>query len=282
VYTPAAHDANGVLTTDAYQPSWALDDLGGGQSATQSFVLWGAPKMAKSTSSVTFAVEAGPEATGVNAIPAKWFKLPASSTAARNAQKSFSTTVTVPKGAAPGQYSSTIVATADLGGGVKEKVRIPVQLFVPMPTNTELTAPIWASDTTDYSIVGFENPLGQIYTDWTLTPVRVPKTGATTLNLSVWDQANASTMDVFVFNGAGDEIQSTVTNDPLHAVPAGAALMPTTADAPAVASLTVVDPSATPAYGEVHPGDVVWVVVSDTKPANPVQFETYHLKLTQS
>jgi hypothetical protein len=165
---------------------------------------------------------------------------------------------------------------------VKEKVRIPVQLFVPMPTNTELTAPIWASDTTDYSIVGFENPLGQIYTDWTLTPVRVPKTGATTLNLSVWDQANASTMDVFVFNGAGDEIQSTVTNDPLHAVPAGAALMPTTADAPAVASLTVVDPSATPAYGEVHPGDVVWVVVSDTKPANPVQFETYHLKLTQS
>jgi len=281
VYTPAAHDANGVLTTDAYQPGWGLDDLGPGQSATQSFVLWGAPKMTKGTSTVTFAVEAGPEATGVNTIPAKWFKLPTSATAARNAQKAFNATVTVPKGAAPGQYSSTIVATADLGGGVKEKVRIPVQLFVPMPSNTELTGKIWASDTTDYSIVGFENPLGQIYTDWTMMPVRVPKAGAGELALTLWDEANASTMDMFVFNGAGDEIQSTVTTDPLHAVPAGAALTPTTSDTPASAVLTVVDPSATPNYGEVHPGDVVWVVVSDTKPANPVTFETYHLVLTQ-
>lgn len=282
VFTPAVHDANGVLTTDAYQPSWALDDLAPGQSASQSFVLWGAPKMAKGTSNVTFTVEAGPEAKGVNTIPAKWFKLPSSATAARNAQKSFSTTVSVPKGAAPGQYSSTIVATADLGGGVKEKVRIPVQLFVPMSTNTAMAGPIWASDVTDYSLVGFENPVGGIYTDWSMVPVRVPKTGATTLDFAIWDDANASTMDVFLFNGVGDEIESTVTNDPLHAVPAGAALMPTTADAPASTSVEVVPSSTELAYGQVHPGDVIWVVVSDTKPANPTTFETYHLKVAQS
>jgi len=79
-----------------------------------------------------------------------------------------------------------------------------------------------------------------------------------------------------VFGGDGNEIDSTVSNDPLHAVPGGVALLPTSADSPGVVILTV-GPAGT---GAVQPGQVVWLVVSDTKPTNPATFETYHLRVS--
>ena len=76
-------------------------------------------------------------------------------------------------------------------------------------------------------------------------------------------------------------IDSTV-NDPLHAVPGGAALTPTRAASPGTVSIGVVPPGTTLAFAQVHAGDVVWLVLSDTKPANPTKFEKYHLSVTPS
>jgi hypothetical protein len=155
-----------------------------------------------------------------------------------------------------------------------------VQFFVPMTTGAEISGPIWASDVTDYSIVGLENPLGQIYTDWSMVPLRIPTSSAgTTLTFNVWDDAGASTMDVFVFDNHGIEVDSTV-DDPLHAVPNAAALQPTSKDSPGSVSIAVVAPGATLSTAQVHAGDVVWLVLSDTKPANPAKFETYHLSVS--
>ena len=177
----------------------------------------------------------------------------------------------MPPGTAPGQYTATIVATTTLAGGVTQHLRIPVQLFVRISTHGTVEGPIWASDTTDYSVVGYEHPLGQIYTDWTSIPVRV-KEHVTTMTVKVWDPAGASTMDVFVFDNAGNEVNSTVTNDVLHTIPGGAALTPTAADTPGVVTLAV--------GTNVQVGDILWLVVSDTKPAKPLTFETYHLELS--
>src|SRR4051812_24366570 len=270
-YTPGARDSEGNITKHAFQPSWSLDDLGPGQSASQAFVLRGGDKLAKK-SPVTFSVEPGHEAQGIHSADASWFKLPKSVTASAGAETPFTTGLTVPAGTAPGHYTATIIGTAKLAGGVTETIRIPVQLFVRISAKTGvLEAPIWASDMTDYSVVGFENPEGQIYTDWTMQPVRVPE-GAKTMTIKVWDVAEASTMDVFVFDNDGIEVRSTVTDDVLHAVPAGAALIPTTKDSPGVVTLDV--------GTDVEVGDILWMVVSDTKPANPVTFETYHLALS--
>jgi serine protease AprX len=284
IYTTEARNADKLLTTDAFQPSWAMDDLAPGQSSSQKFVLNGGPKMANTASTVTLKVEAPtkrPEAVGVKAAPSSWFSLPSSVTVKRGSDAGrFSASLKVPANAAPGQYTATIVGTASIGKGVTQNIRIPVQFFVPMKLGTQLTGPIWASDVTDYSIVGFENPLGQIYTDWSMVPVRVPTTGAKTLTFNVWDPAGASTMDVFAFHGNdGTEAGSTV-DEPLHAVPAGAALTPTTADAPGTFTVTVVAPDAELGYQEVHAGEVLWVVLSDTKPANVVTFETSALTVT--
>jgi len=254
-----------------------------------------------SKATVKFSVESGPEAIGINAAPAKWFNLPASATAKRgSAANGFDATVKVPANAAPGQYNATIVATASIGNGVTQTLRIPVQFFVPVKVAQEITGPIWASDATDYSIVGFENPEGQIYTDWEMVPVRVPNDGTKSLTFNVWDEAGVSTMDVFVFDGAGAELGSTV-NEPGHAVPEAAALSSTSKDAPGTVTLDIVtDPAAVthandlPGFtsGNLLAGSTVWLVVSDTKPAvasptnaavagKPV-FETYHLKITTS
>jgi hypothetical protein len=133
---------------------------------------------------------------------------------------------------------------------------------------------------TDYSYAGFQNPVGGVYTDWSMVPLRVPTKGVSTLTFKVWDPAGASTMDAFAFHGAdGIEAGSTV-DEPLHAVPAGAALLPTTEEAPGTFTLTVVPPDAELNYQEVHAGEVLWVVLSDTKPANPTAFETYALTVT--
>jgi hypothetical protein len=220
------------------------------------------------------------EALGVHAAPPNWFTFSGPASAARGSDAgAFTVSLSVPANAAPGQYSTTILAVADLGA-VTQRIRIPVQFFVPKPIGgPDLTGPIWASDVTDYSIAGYENPLGQIYSDWSMVPVRVPVSGVKNLTFNVWDDAGASTMDVFVFDSAGNEVTSTVGSD-AHMVPGGVALTPTSKDAPATAPLAVVAPGATLAYGEIHAGDVVWVVLSDTKPAKPTTFEMYHLSVT--
>ncbi|HMC69692.1 MAG TPA: hypothetical protein VKJ07_11105, partial [Mycobacteriales bacterium] len=282
-YTPVARNADNTLTTGALQPSWGLDDVAPGEARSQTFVLRGGPNMMNDTANVTFSIQTGSEALGIKAAPASWFTLPSSAAAARGRDSGqFTPKLTVPANAAPGQYTATIIAKADLGNGVTEKLRIPVQFFVPAAFDQDVTAPIWASDTTDYSIVGAENPEAQIYSDWTMVPVRVPTTGAANLTFKVWDDAGASTMDVFVFDKTGTEVNSTVSNDPSHAVPLGAALSPTTKDAPGTTTVTIVASNVTPALGEAHAGDVLWVVVSDTKPANPIKFETYHLSVSKS
>ena len=280
-YTPRVRNADGLLTTDAWQPSWSLDDVAPGETNTQHFILRGGPKLPQDAN-VTFSVESGPEALGVNAAPASWFSLPASATAVPGSPAGgFDVTLSVPGGnIAPGQYTANILANADLGNGVFEHLRIPVQFFVPMTTGAELSGPIWASDVTDYSIVGLENPLGQIYSDWSMVPLRIPTSSAgTSLTFKVWDDAGASTMDVFVFDSHGIEVDSTV-DEPLHAVPNGAALQPTSKDSPGSVSIDVVAPGATLSTAQVHAGDVVWLVLSDTKPANPAKFETYHLSVS--
>ncbi|MEY2591019.1 MAG: hypothetical protein QOJ67_3003 [Acidimicrobiaceae bacterium] len=271
-YTPGARDANGNITKNAFQPSWSIDDLGPGQTAAQTFVLRGGD-LAPSSVPVTFAVEPGHEANGVHSATASWFTLPSSATAAKGSETPITAGLQVPAGTLPGQYTATIVATATLADGVIQHVRIPVQLFVRVSSHGTVEGPIWASDTTDYSVVGYEHPLGQIYTDWTSIPVRVPA-GVTTMNVKVWDPAGASTMDVFVFDNAGTEVNSTVTNDPQHAIPGGVALTPTAANTPGVVTLAV--------GTNVQVGDILWLVVSDTKPAKPLTFETYHLELSTS
>ncbi|HEX4818859.1 MAG TPA: S8 family serine peptidase, partial [Acidimicrobiales bacterium] len=280
-YTPRVRNSDGLLTINAWQPSWSLQDVAPGESRSQHFILRGGPNLPQNAN-VTFAVESGPEASGIQAAPASWFSLPASATAVPGSPAGgFDVSLNVPGGnIAPGQYTANIIATADLGGGNVEHLRIPVSFFVPMTTGSTITGPIWASDTTDYSIVGFENPEGQIYSDWSMVPMRVPTSAAgTSLTFNVWDQANTSTMDVFVFDNSGLEVDSTV-DEPLHAVPAGAALQPTSKDAPGTVSIKVVKPGATLGFGEVHAGDVVWLVLSDTKPKNPAQFETYNLSVS--
>ena len=282
VYTPVQRNADGALTTDALQPSWALDDLAPGQSAAQNFILRGGPNLATKTAKVTFTVESPAEVQGVHSAPAKWFTLPSSATAKKGSDASvFQASLKVPSTAAPGQYTATIVARASIGKGVTQTVRIPVQFFVPMKVGAEVNGPIWASDVTDYSFVGFENPLGQIYSDWEMVPLRVPATGVSNLTFKVWDAAGASTMDVFVFDATGNEVDSTV-DEPSHAVPGGAALTPTSADAPGTVSIGVVKKGDALAFAQVHAGDVLWLVLSDTKPANPTKFETYHLSVTPS
>lgn len=281
IYTPIVRNADGALTTDALQPNWSLDDVAPGESASHDFVLRGGPNMASSSAKVTFAIESpASEAQGIQSAPASWFKFPSSATAKKGSDaSSFQASLKVPSNAAPGHYTAMIVATAKLSKNVTQNVRIPVQFFVPTTVGTELTGPIWASDTTDYSIVGAENPEGQIYTDWSMVPMRVPATGVSSLVFNVWDAAGQSTMDVFVFDGTGNEVDSTV-DEPLHAVPAGAALLPTSADAPGTVTIGVVPQGTALAFGQVHAGDVVWLVLSDTKPAHPTKFETYHLKVT--
>jgi len=86
-------------------------------------------------------------------------------------------------------------------------------------------------------------------------------------------------MDVFVFDNSGLEVDSTV-DDPLHAIPTGSALPPTSKDAPGTVTINVVKPGATLGFGEVHAGDVVWLVLSDTKPTNPAQFENFSLSVS--
>ena len=102
-------------------------------------------------------------------------------------------------------YDATIIATSKVTSTVTQQTRIPVQFFVPM-TFGALEGPVWASDVTDYSLVGFEHPLGDISSDWATFPLRIPAGTTGPITLSVYDVEGLDHMDVFVFTDDGIEI----------------------------------------------------------------------------
>src|SRR5205085_12026302 len=137
-YTPATATAPRQL-----QPSWSLDDLAAGESATQQFLLHGAPGLA-GRANTTFQVATGREASGVHAAPASWFRVPSRVSTTRNADAPFDLRLTVPAGTAPGLYTATIVGTATTADGTQQ-FRIPVQFYATLASNS-VSGPIWASE----------------------------------------------------------------------------------------------------------------------------------------
>jgi subtilisin family serine protease len=271
VYTPQAGELDDV---HELQPSWSLDDLARGETAVQSFVVRGSAGL-PAGAKVTFSVGAEAEPTGVRAAPAGWFALPKAVKPAPNAETPFAARLTVPLDAAPGMYAATILAKAKLGNAT-QTVRIPVQFFVDLRdadqaagSGTSVEGPIWALDTTDYTPVGFYG--GDIYTDWATFPVRLTA-GTERVDFAVYDVAGNDRMDVFVFDEHGQEVDSTVTGFVSHSVPGGALYSPSTKDRPARVSILDGNDST-----DLALPTTVWVAVSDTGPANPPSFSTFHL-----
>jgi subtilisin family serine protease len=251
------------------QPNWSLDDVGRGESRTQAFVLHGGPLLASSAGATTFSLQPGTEARGVSSAPASWFTVPSSTSTTRNGDKAFSIKLKVPSGAAPGMYTSTVIATSKVAKNVTQKVRIPVQFFVPL-TATSLEGSVWAYDVTDYTATGFANPLGDIYTDFAEFPIRLPA-GSTNVQLAVCDVAGLDHMDVFVYDQTGNEIDSTVASDLADGLPGGAGYTPTTCDDPHVVSILDDADYVTPSLPTT-----VWVNVADSGP-HAVGFSTFRL-----
>lgn len=267
IYTPSTSDV-----VHSYQPSWSLDDVAPGERVTQSFVLDGSPKLA-GTGSTTFSVESEVEPIGVNRAPASWFTRPSSASTGANRASTFTLGLRVPSSAKPGMYAATILARTKVSSTVTQVTRIPVQFFVTMRFGA-LEGPVWASEPTDYSVIGFENPLADISTDWAMFPLRIPAGTTGPITLSVYDKAGKDHMDVFVFTDDGFEIDSTVASDLFDWVPGGAGYAPTTAESPH--EVSIMDPAD---WEDVAAGDTVWVVVSDSGP-DTVGFSTFHLDVS--
>ena len=277
-YTP---QRGGLDNIHELQPSWAIDDVAPGGSAGTTFLLHGAPKM-QPKATIRFRAVSETEPAGVLAAPASWLSVPTSITALRNRDVPVSFGLRVPSNAKPGAYMATILGTVELGR-VRQTIRIPVQFFVRMTEpnlkgSSSLEGSIWASDVTDYSIVGFENPVGDVHTDWTMIPLYLPK-GTQRVDLSVYDLAGKDQMDVFVFNEDGQEIDSTVSGYLDHVVPAGLLYRPTTKADPATMSIMGDSPDGndTTDFEEVTLPTTVWLAVSDTGPASFPVMTRYHL-----
>jgi hypothetical protein len=270
-YTPADR-VDGALTTHALQPSWSLDDLAPGESAAQTFVVRGGPKL-PGNRSVSWAFEPDPAVEGVGSIPASWVSVPPLTVARPGAETTTQAQLLVPADAAPGIYAGTIVGAVTIGNSVVEHIRLPVQVFVTLPATSSIEAPIFATGPTDYSAVGLESPLGGIATDWVMYPVRLPA-DTSQVRLAVHDPAGKAHMDVFAFDGTGNEIDSSVSPYLEQAVPQDLLLAPTGPDNPN--EVVLLDGSD---FTEVTTPTTIWVVVSDTVPSGP-GFETFHLDVT--
>lgn len=268
-YTPA--------TTPGFrdlQPNWSLDVVSPGQTVSQQFLLWGAPGLAAGARA-SFAVDTGKEAVGVKAAPAAWFALPKGTKVTKGVESPVAFRLTVPAGTAPGMYAATIVGKVKIGEAT-QNVRIPVQFSVDIRDTdpaedvaASVEGPIWASDTTDYTAVGFYGE--DIYTDWITYPVKIPA-GTSRVDFSVYDTAGADHEDVFVFDNNGQEIDSTVTPHLDHAVPGGALYAPTSKDSPNTTSIL----DGNDQTDLVLP-TTVWVVVSNSGPSAANTFRTFHL-----
>ena len=251
------------------QPNWALNDLGAGDRVTQGFVLHSGPRMA-APATATFRVDTGAEAAGVHALPAGWLQLPGATTVQPGGKDTPITLgVAVPPGAAPGQYAGAVVASVKLTPTVTQHVRIPVQLFVRLAGGA-VEGPIWASESTDYSLVGAAS--GDIHTDWIAIPIHVPA-NTDRVDLRVWDVAGRDHMDVLAFTPTGQEIDSTLAEHPEDWVPGGAAWAPTDAEFPS--EITLFDDAD---FAEVKLPTTVWLMVSDTGTDEP-GFARFHLEV---
>jgi subtilisin family serine protease len=258
------------------QPTWSMDAVSPGQTASQGFLLWGSAGLPNGAPRATFSVESGSEPTGVRAAPASWFAVPTKGVkVARSQETPVTFRLNVPAGAAPGMYGATIVGKVKLGDAT-QNLRIPVQFFVDIldpsaddDVQASVEDSIWASDATDYTAVGFYGE--DIYTDWVTYPVRIPA-GTERVDFSVYDTAGADHMDVFVFDGNGQEVDSTVTPYLDHAVPGGALYTPTSSASPNAVSIL----DGQDANDLVLPA-TVWVVVSNSGPSAPNTFRTFHL-----
>ena len=264
------------------QPAWAMDDLAPGTGARTAFIFEGAAKMAKA-SKVTFAMATEGTPAGMYEAPASWFSLPAAATVASGRKTMVPFGLHVPSNAKPGAYTATIRGTVNLGG-VTQTIRIPVQFFVRMlepnlKGGSSIEGPIWAADVTDYSIVGFENPLADVETDWTMIPMYVPK-GAKRVDFTLYDVAGKDHMDLFVFDNAGQEIDSTVSFYADHVLPNGLAYSPTTKESPVKISIfadSVDGTDASDAQDDVKLPQTIWLAVSDSSPSAPATMAKYHL-----
>jgi len=279
-YTPQARS----LGIRQLQPSWSMDDIVPGGSSSTSFAFRGAPKMVRSARMTFSVISNEAEPAGVNLTPASWLSLPSSVSVAKNKVSMGRFGVRVPSNAKPGMYEATILGRADLGGGVTQTIRIPVQFFVRLTEpnakvgGVALEGPIWASDTTDYSFAGYENPIGDVYTDWTMIPLYVPK-GAQRVDFSVYDVAGNDTMDLFVFDNDGNEIDSTVTAYTKNIVPGGVLYPPTDKAHPERMSILAKSPDGADSSDAetVKLPQTVWIAVSDSAPAKKASFARYHL-----
>ena len=277
-YVPRS--ADGVLDDKReQQPNWALDDVAPGESREATMMFHPAPgRTGKATA--TFTVDSGKEPAGVHALPASWLAMPKRVGIAPGPDTGWKMSVRVPTGAAPGQYNATVVATIDLGNDVTQTIRIPVQLFVPLPsTSSSVEGPIWASQSTDWSAVGALNPVGDVYTDWVSFPLRLGE-GTQQVDLSVYDANDdgADHMDVFVFDEKGLEIDSTVSREDIHVLPGGEGQPPTTKDSPN--EVSILDDDLGDLQELVLP-TTVWIMVADSgRTSGEPGFRTFHLDIT--
>ena len=278
-YTPQSGTLDDI---HELQPSWAMDDLAPGGSARGTFLFEGAKKMPGSAT-VTFKVITESEPAGMFKAGSNWFTVPSSLAVSKGRATPASFGLRVPSNAKPGAYTAMILATVKIGS-LKQTIRIPVQFFVRMTEpnagvgGSSIEGPIWAEGTTDYTIVGFENPLGDILTDWTMIPLYIPK-GVTRVDFSVYDTAEKDQMDIFIFNNEGQEVDSTIATYPTNWAPGGLLYAPSTKEFPS--KLTIIGESVDgtdPAdYLELTLPTTVWIAISDSGPANAPSMTNFHL-----
>lgn len=268
VYTP---QVGGLDDIHELQPGWALDAVAAGESKAQTFLLHGSPALPRNARA-QFSMATTEQPDGVHEAPASWFKLPKQAFTRAGEESPFTLGIEVPADAAPGMYGGVIEASVKIGAQTTQTVRIPVQFFVPLPVaeGGSVEGPIWASESTDYSIIGFQNPLGDIFTDWAMFPIRVAE-GTGQIDLSVYDTAGTDHMDIFVFDDNGQEVDSSVTPFLSHSVPGDALYTPSTEENPT--RVSILDGND---LGTVVPPTTVWVAISDSQP-NGVGYSTFHL-----
>jgi hypothetical protein len=179
-------------------------------------------------------------------------------------------------------YNATIVGTVKLGHAV-EHVRIPVQFFIRLVNRgrtISLEGPVWAAASTDYTIVGAESPLGGISTDWTMIPLRLAK-GTTQIHFSLYDVKGLDQMDLFIFDNKGAEIDSTVSEGAQYLVPGSFVTTATTRGSPATLTIKGDGKKLSSPVGGGTPTlpTTIWIAVSDSGPAHPPSFSTFHLDI---
>jgi hypothetical protein len=133
-----------------------------------------------------------------------------------------------------------------------------------------LEGQVWAYDVTDYAVIGFEDPLGDVHTDWAQFPLRIPAGTTGPITLSVYDVAGLDHKDDRVDDNGS--IDLTVSPD-LRLGAGRQRSAPTTAESLHVEILDDAD------FGSLTLPTTVWINVSDSAP-DSVGFSTFHLDVT--